>query len=88
MVDTNLSFTIKMPYKVRCQLPDCAKAVNYVHKVNQDGYSINFCSNDHARVGIERWADKKARGITPGSRRPVENEIEMTGDNIEEVDGE
>jgi hypothetical protein len=88
MADQNLSFSIRMPYKVRCNLPDCGKAVNQVYKVGLDGYSINFCSNDHARTGITRWQDKIARGIKPGQKVAPVNDDEMTGDNLNEIEGE
>lgn len=86
--DQNLSFSVKMPYKVRCMIPECGKAIQQVYRVSLDGHSINMCSNDHARLGITRWQDKKARGITPSSPQERPNEIEQTGDNLEELEGE
>lgn len=90
--DQNLSFSLKLPYKVQCQLPDCRGVnappvvTNRPHRVNLDGYSISFCSNDHARVGIERWQEKVKLGIKPGSPLPKDEEGEYMADNLNEIE--
>ena len=85
MADTNLSFSITLPFKQRCMLPDCGIATKRVYKVNQGGYNLSFHSNDHARIGIARWEEKKRLGITPGNPRPKIDEEEFTGDNLQEL---
>lgn len=69
----------------RCMLPDCGKATKHLHRVNIDKYSIDFCSNQHARVGIERWKEKEALGIKPGQPKKIE-ETQVEGDNIQELE--
>lgn len=84
---TNLSFGITLPFKTRCNLPDCQVATNRVYRVNIDGYVINFHSNDHARLGIERWQEKKKMGLKPG--QPIRKEDpanEMVGDNMQDLE--
>jgi hypothetical protein len=77
---------------VQCQLPDCRGkdsppiVTNRPHKINVDGYSINFCSNDHARVGLTRWEEKKKLGVKPGQPFIKEDEGEYVGDNIQELE--
>ena len=57
--------------------------------MNQDNYSLTFCSNDHARIGITRWEEKKKLGIKPGRQvRHEDPTDEYVGDNMEEVDNE
>lgn len=87
MADNNLSFGVTLPFKQRCALPDCAVATNRVYRVNVDGYNLSFHSNDHARIGISRWEEKKKLGIKPGQPAPVDND-QYTGDNLEEVTDE
>ena len=88
----NLSFSVKLPYKVMCMLPDCRGVNNppvvtdRPHKIMVDGYSINLCSNDHARVALTRWGEKKKLGLKPGVPQRKE-EIDAVGDNIEEIEG-
>jgi hypothetical protein len=90
--DQNLSFSIRLPYKVQCQLPDCRGTnnppvvTNRPHRVNLDGYNISFCSNQHARVGVERWQEKVKMGIKPGQPLPKEEDTIMTGDNLGEIE--
>lgn len=90
--DQNLSFSIKLPYKVPCGLPDCRGinappvVTNRPHRVNLDGHQISFCSNQHARVGVERWQEKVKMGIKPGQPLPQEEDLQMIGDNMEEIE--
>lgn len=74
---------------MKCQLPDCNQSTERVYRVNLDGYGLSFHSNDHARVGIDRWMEKKKMGIKPGQPRPKEEpgDIVETG-NIPEIGGE
>lgn len=85
--DANLSFSVKLPYKQRCVIPECQRAVDRVYRVNQDGHPLNFCSNDHARLGITRWEEKKKLGIKPGQPQPAPDlSNESEGDNLMELD--
>lgn len=79
------TLTIKLPTKERCNLPDCQKATNVIRRIQVDNYNLNFCSPDHARVGIARWQEKKAKGITPTHPTPIE-QTDMVGDNINEIE--
>lgn len=73
-------------------LPDCRGennppvVTNRPHRVNLDGHNISFCSNEHARVGVERWQEKVKLGIKPGQPLPKEELPEMTDDNLEEIE--
>lgn len=60
----NLSFQRTLPAKQRCDL--CSKATNTVYQINQEGYLLTFCSNDHARTGLNNWLEKKNKNIRPG----------------------
>lgn len=84
--DTNLSFGITLPFRQPCQLPDCQKPTNRVYRVNVDDYNLSFCSNDHARLGLTRWEEKKKLGIKPGSPKPIEAGEEMMGSNLEALE--
>jgi len=70
-----------LPYRVRCNLPDCGKPSNHVFKKEMGGMMNTFCSPAHASLGEERWDEKKdiRLGVQP------EPEEQMVGDNIEEV---
>lgn len=87
--DTNLSFGITLPFKQRCQLPDCAVATNRVYRVTMGEYNLTFHSNDHARLGIQRWMEKEKLGIKPG--QPIKQEDpndQYTGDNLDQIGDE
>lgn len=83
----NLSFSITLPYQQRCDLPDCQKATKRVYRIQQDGYGLSFCSNDHARVGLTNWNENKKRGIRPGTpAKTTIDDTDMLGDNLQEVE--
>lgn len=71
---------------MRCQLPDCQKAVQRTYEVNVRNYNLKFCSSDHARTGVGRWMEKEKKGIRPGVPQRKE-EVEMIGDNMDEIEG-
>ena len=86
-----LSFLTKLPnnMKMRCQLPDCQRAVNQIYRVDHDNYRLNFCSNDHARTGIARWDEKRKLNIKPGvPQRKDDIKTEMVSDNTDTLGGE
>lgn len=86
-MNENLSFGITLPFDRRCDLPDCQKATRRVYRVNLDKYGLSFCSNDHARVGLSRWEEKKKAGIKPGMPIPKNESPEAVGDNLQEIGG-
>ena len=86
---TNLSFGITLPFKQRCNLPDCQVATNRVYRVSMGEYNLTFHSNDHARIGIQRWMEKEKLGIKPGvPARPEDPADEYMSDNLEEIGGD
>jgi hypothetical protein len=88
MTTDNLSFGITLPYKQRCNLPDCTKATQRVYRVNVDDHGLSFCSNDHARVGLSRWEEKVKMGIRPGQKQSIDTHVdEQVGDNLIDVEG-
>jgi hypothetical protein len=79
-------FGVKLPYKIRCNLPDCRKPVNQVFRITIDSNPLTFCSSNHARVGEERWEEKKKLNIRMDV--PVKEEKpDMVGDNLQELEG-
>ena len=59
-------FSVKLPYRVRCSLPECGKPVNLVFRETLDGIPSNFCSTPHANEGEKRWNEKKNLDIRLG----------------------
>ncbi len=81
-------YAVNLPYRVKCNLPGChsgniggAKITNHPYKIEVDGRMLTFCSPQHARLGEERWFEKKdvRLGVPP------RQEEQMVSDNIEEV---
>lgn len=56
-----------------------------IYRINLDNYGVNVCSNDHARLAITRWNEKKKLGIKPGMPKPPNTSDEMLGDNMQEI---
>lgn len=79
-------FSLKLPYKIRCNLPDCGKPVHLVFKMQLDGMMNAFCSPAHANLGENRWEEKKRLNIKPG--QPITATEEMVGDNIQQIEEE
>lgn len=79
----NPIFNVTLPYKRRCELPDCRKPSNQVFKINVEGNSISTCSPAHARTAESRWEEKKRLNVRLGV--PVETNDDQVGDNIDEV---
>lgn len=53
-----------------------------------DNNPINFCSNDHVRLGTDRWNEKKKMGVRPGVPSTTSiDENEAVGDNIMDIEG-
>lgn len=77
-------FTVNLPYKVRCNLPDCGKPSNKVFKQNLDDTMVTCCSPYHSRLAEERWNEKKDKNIKPGVPLPP-SEMIAEGDNIEQL---
>lgn len=77
-------YSINLPYKTRCQLPDCRKPVNLVFRINVDGNPLNFCSTSHANTGESRWNEKIEKNIRMDI--PPQEETQMEGDNIAELE--
>jgi hypothetical protein len=50
-----------------------------------DGIGLSFHSNDHARLGVERWLEKKKMGIKPGSPKPRIDEDVIESGGLGEV---
>ena len=78
------TYSVTLPYKVRCGIPECGKPINHVFKKELDGIMINFCSPYHARLGEDRWMEKKDQGITPGMP-PKPKDEEFISDNTDEM---
>lgn len=78
-------YDVKLPYKVRCNVPECGKPINHVFRQELDGIMCNFCSPNHAHLGKDRWEEKKRLdirlGVTP------QEEQTYVGDNLVEVEG-
>lgn len=85
MSSGNPIFTVKLPYKVRCNLPECGKPVNVVFKQNMEGMMNTFCSPHHARIGEERWNEKKDVRI---GVPPQKTNEEYVADNIQDIEEE
>lgn len=78
-------FSVKLPYKVRCQLPDCGRAINLAFKQAMvDGTMCTFCSSQHAAVGFSRFREKIEKNIHPPETLPGEERNQYT-DGAEEV---
>ena len=77
-------FDLTLPYKVRCNIPECGKPVNHVFRTQLDGMMINFCTPQHAHLGEQRWMEKKEKGIEPGKPLPKE-EIDVVSGNTEDL---
>ena len=80
-------FSVRLPYKIRCQLPECGKPVHLAFKMEMDGMMNTFCSPDHANVGLGRWEEKKRLNLKPGEI-PLIQKDELVGDNLQELDEE
>lgn len=80
----NPIFAVTLPYKTRCDIPSCRKAVNQIFRTNIEGFSSKFCSPNHANVGEQRWEEKKKLGVRMGVPTSKESE-EFVGDNIQEL---
>jgi hypothetical protein len=79
-------FSVNLPYKTRCQLPECRKPVNLVFRKTIEGNPLTFCSTAHANLGEERWLEKLEKNVRMDV--PVkEDENQMTGDNIADLEG-
>lgn len=81
---TQPTFTAKLPYRIRCNLPDCGKAVNLTFTKVLDNIPCRFCSPDHAKLGEARWVEKKEKNIRLGVEPNHESQDEYVGDNTEE----
>ena len=81
----NPIFSVKLPYRVRCNLPDCQKPVNLVFKKSIEGNMNTFCSPYHANLGEERWEEKKKLNIQPGRPLPPDITEEYVGGNTEDL---
>lgn len=57
------TYSTKLPYKIRCNLPECEKPVNLVFTKVLDGVACRFCSPGHATTGEDRWEEKKEKNI-------------------------
>lgn len=80
------TWAMKLPYRVRCELPDCQKPTNFIFKTEIDGNQVKFCSPYHARMGQDRWEEKKKLNIRLGVA-PKNSESEFIGDNTDELIG-
>ncbi len=74
--------SLKLPYRVRCELPDCRKIIQHVHRITIEGNRVTTCSPDHAMLAEERWNEKKNLNIRIGV--PPEPEEEMDSGNTDE----
>ena len=81
-------FSLRLPYKVRCNLPDCGKPVHLVFKMQMDGMTNTFCSPSHANVGMSRWEQKKKLDLKPGQTLPLIEEDKPVADNMENIQEE
>ena len=79
-------FSVRLPYKVRCELGGCGKPVQLVFKVQIDNMMNTFCSPAHANLGEQRWEEKKKLNVVPGM--PIIETEQMTGDNLQELEEE
>lgn len=72
---------IALPYKVRCDLPDCRKPSQQVYRIIVDDFRVTCCSPQHARLGESRWEEKKRLDVRMGvpPKEPVDEQV---GDNI------
>ena len=87
MPSDNFAFSMTLPFKQKCQLPDCKRVGYKVSRLVIDGNKLDFCCAQHALVGRDRWAEKKKLGITPGKKpAPTGNPDQMVGDNINEIE--
>ena len=81
----SVNFSIKLPYKMRCNLPDCRKPVQLIFRKTIDGNPLNFCSTNHANVGEERWHEKIEKNVRMDV--PPKEEQQMEGDNLLDIEG-
>ena len=81
---SSVIFTVNLPYKVRCNIPDCGKPSNKVFKLNLDETMVTTCSPYHARLAEQRWQEKKDKNIRPNTPLPPEEMI-AEGGNTEEL---
>ncbi len=73
-------FSVKLPYRIRCQIPECRKPTQLAFRKTIDGNQLTFCSTNHANLGEERWDEKKRLNVRMDV--PVKHEEPMTGDNL------
>ena len=81
-------FSLKLPYKVRCELGGCGKPVQLVFKMQMDGMTNTFCSPNHANLGLSRWEEKTKLNLKPGQTLPLVEEDKPEGDNMENIQEE
>ena len=80
-------FDSVLPYKTRCQLPDCGRPINHVFRTDLQGMT-HFCSGEHAREGVRRWEEKIKLGVRMGVPAPKDIAEEYVGDSIPGSGGE
>jgi len=64
------TFSNKLPFKVRCNLPECGKPTNLTFTKILDNVPCRFCSPNHAAIGEDRWNEKKEKNIRMGVPTP------------------
>lgn len=85
MPSEDFAYSLKLPYRKKCSLPECEHLSYDVSRFSIDGNTMDFCCTEHARIGKSRWEEKRKMGIRPGEpQRPTNPEENFESGNLPE----
>ena len=68
-------YVYQKQYRSLMQCDFCSRMKNSMYEVVLDEYLFHFCSVSEARLGMENYANNKAKGLTTKIEKTIESPL-------------